>query len=142
RPHRDRRNGDGNDEDGEGGRFIDASDQTVVPGIWEAHTHQYIEGKFYGDRLGRLWMAYGVTSLQSVGDPAYRAPETREAFAAGARVGPRYFTTGEALDGERVFYNFMRPLPTEPPLPRQLRPAAAPDHDIVRTQARLASWPQ
>src|SRR5438309_2226268 len=100
RPHRDRRNGDGNDEDGEGGRFIDASDQTVVPGIWEAHTHQYIEGKFYGDRLGRLWMAYGVTSLQSVGDPAYRAPETREAFAAGARVGPRYFTTGEALDGE------------------------------------------
>jgi len=24
----------------DGGRFIDASNQTVVAGIWESHTHQ------------------------------------------------------------------------------------------------------
>ena len=148
RSHRDRRNGsddrrhhDDDDDDGEGGRFIDASNQTVVPGIWESHTHQYIEGKFYGDRLGRLWMAYGVTSLQSVGDPAYRAPETREAFAAGARVGPRYFSTGEALDGERVFYNFMRPVTTEQQLQLEFSRAKALDYDMVKTYVRLShAW--
>jgi Tol biopolymer transport system component/imidazolonepropionase-like amidohydrolase len=141
-PHRERRHGEGDgrhhdDSDDDDGRFIDASNQTVVPGIWESHTHQYIEGKFYGDRLGRLWMAYGVTSLQSVGDPAYRAPETREAFAAGARVGPRYFSTGEALDGERVFYNFMRPVTTEQQLQLEFSRAKALDYDMVKTYVRL-----
>jgi hypothetical protein len=138
-PHRERRNGDDGD-DGEGD-FIDAANQTVVPGIWESHTHQYIEGKFYGDKLGRLWMAYGVTSLQSVGDPAYRAPETREAFASGARVGPRYFSTGEALDGERVFYNFMRPVTTEEQLQLEFSRAKALDYDMVKTYVRLShAW--
>ena len=131
-PHRDRE-----DADDDEGRFIDASNQTVVPGIWEAHTHEYIEGKYYGDRLGRLWMAYGVTSLQSVGDPAYRAPETRESFAAGARVGPRYFTTGEALDGERIFYNFMRPVTSEQQLQLEFSRAKALDYDMVKTYVRL-----
>lgn len=68
--------------------YVDASDQTVIPGWWESHIHELIEGKYYGDKLGRLWMAYGVTSLQSVGDPVYRAAETRAAFAAGTRRGP------------------------------------------------------
>ncbi len=126
----------GHHEDDDGA-FIDASNQTVVPGLWEAHTHQYIEGKFYGDKLGRLWMAYGVTTLQSVGDPAYRAPETREAFAAGARVGPRYFSTGEALDGERVFYNFMRPVTTEQQLQLEFSRAKALDYAMVKTYVRL-----
>jgi hypothetical protein len=82
-------------------------------------------------------MAYGVTSLQSVGDPAYRAPETREAFAAGARVGPRYFATGEALDGERVFYNFMRPVTSEAQLQLEFSRARALDYDMVKTYVRL-----
>ncbi len=129
-PHRDRR--------GEpGAQLVDASTQTVIPGLWEAHTHEYIEGKFYGDRLGRLWMAYGVTSLQSVGDPAYRAPETREAFGSGARVGPRYFGTGEALDGERVYYNFMRPITSEAQLQLEFARARALDYDMVKTYVRL-----
>ncbi len=140
KPHHgnDKKHGDDDgDDDDDGGRFIDASNQTVVPGIWESHTHQYIEGKFYGDRLGRLWMVYGVTSLQSVGDPAYRAPEVREAYAAGARVGPRYFSTGEALDGERVFYNFMRPVTTEGQLQLEFARAKALDYDMVKTYVRL-----
>ena len=74
-----------------GTRLVDASSLTVIPGLWEAHTHEWIEGKFYGDRLGRLWLAYGVTELQSQGDPVYRAVETREAFGSGERTGPRYF---------------------------------------------------
>jgi hypothetical protein len=120
-----------------GARVIDASSQTVMPGIFESHTHQYIEGKFYGDRLGRLWMAYGVTELNSVGDPVYRAQETREAYASETRVGPRYFMTGEALDGERVFYNFMRPIMDEQTLSREIERAKAMNYDMVKTYVRL-----
>ncbi len=118
-------------------KVIDASNLTVIPGLWESHTHEWISGKFYGDRLGRLWLAYGVTELQSQGDPAYRAVETREAFASGERVGPRYFATGEAIDGERVYYNFMRPTTSDVRLERELSRARALDYDLLKTYVRL-----
>lgn len=135
--HRDDR---GHDDNGHGHkvRRIDASKLTVVPGLWESHTHEWISGKFYGDRLGRLWLAYGVTSLNSVGDPVYRAAETNEAFTSGERVGPRYFPTGEAIDGERVYYNFMRPTTGgDAQLAREISRAHAMDYDMVKTYVRL-----
>jgi Tol biopolymer transport system component len=127
-PHRRRR--------GRGVTLVDASRRTVMPGLWESHTHQWISGKFYGDRLGRLWLTYGVTTLQSVGDPCYRAVETAEAFGSGERVGPRFFYTGEALDGERVFYNFMRPTMSEAQLALELERARALGYDNVKTYVR------
>lgn len=134
RPHRE----DSDDEQSLT-RYIDASNQTVIPGLWESHTHQYISGKFYGDRLGRLWMAYGVTALVSVGDPVYRAVETRESFASGNRVGPRFFATGEAIDGERVYYNFMRPVTGgDTQLQLELSRAKALDYDMLKTYVRLS----
>ena len=134
RPHRD-----GDASDGRNVTRIDASDQTVVPGLWESHTHEWISGKFYGDRLGRLWLTYGVTSLNSVGDPVYRAVETKESFTSGARVGPRFFPTGEAVDGERVFYNFMRPSTGgDAQLVRELGRAQAMGYDMIKTYVRLA----
>jgi Tol biopolymer transport system component len=120
-----------------GAKIIDASNLTVIPGLWESHTHEWISGKFYGDRLGRLWLAYGVTELQSQGDPVYRAVETREAFASGERVGPRYFASGEAIDGERVYYNFMRPTTSDAQLDRELSRARALDYDLLKTYVRL-----
>jgi len=118
-------------------RFVDASSLTVIPGLWESHTHEWISGKFYGDRLGRLWLAYGVTELQSQGDPDYRATETREAFGSGQRVGPRFFASGEALDGERVYYNFMRPTYSEAQLQLELSRARALEYDLLKMYVRL-----
>lgn len=129
-PHRDRK------EDGTA-KFVDASKLTVIPGLWESHTHEWISGKFYGDRLGRLWLAYGVTELQSQGDPVYRAVETREAFGSGERIGPRFFATGEAIDGERVYYNFMRPTTSDAQLDLELSRAKALDYDLLKTYVRL-----
>ena len=118
-------------------QVVDASKLTVIPGLWESHTHEWIEGKFYGDRLGRLWLAYGVTELQSQGDPVYRSVETREAFASGGRLGPRFFATGEAIDGERVYYNFMRPTTSDQQLQLELARAKSLDYDNLKTYVRL-----
>lgn len=130
-PHRDRSASEPQ------AKFVDASKLTVIPGLWESHTHEWISGKFYGDRLGRLWLAYGVTELQSQGDPVYRAVETREAFGSGERVGPRFFATGEAIDGERVYYDFMRPTTSEAQLDLELSRAKALDYDLLKTYVRL-----
>jgi imidazolonepropionase-like amidohydrolase len=130
-PHRDRSQSDA------GAKFVDASKLTVVPGIWETHEHEFISGKFYGDRLGRLWLAYGITTAESQGDPDYRAVETREAFGAGERVGPRFLATGEAIDGERIYYNFMRPTMSEAQLDLELARAQALDYDLLKTYVRL-----
>ncbi len=119
------------------GHFVDASNMTVIPGLWEPHTHEWISGKFYGDRLGRLWLAYGVTELQTQGDPVYRAIETRESFGTGDRVGPRFFASGEAIDGERVYYNFMRPTYSDEQLQIELSRAQTMDYDLVKTYVRL-----
>jgi Amidohydrolase family len=78
-----------------------------------------------------------VTTLNSVGDPAYRALETRESFGSGARVGPRYFATGEAVDGERVYYNFMRPVDIHDQLDVELSRAKSLQYDMVKTYVRL-----
>ena len=121
----------------DGARFIDATNLTVLPGLWESHTHQFISGKFYGDRLSRLWLAFGVTELQSQGDPVYRAIETRESLESGARVGPRYFATGEAIDGERVYYNFMRPTTSLPQLNLELERTQKMGYDNLKTYVRL-----
>lgn len=118
-------------------QIVDASKLTVIPGLWETHTHEFISGKSYGDRLGRLWLAYGVTSLHGQGDPAYPAVETREAFGSGARVGPRFFATGEAIDGERIYYNFMRPTTSEEQLKIELSRARALEYDSLKTYVRL-----
>ncbi|MDX6283362.1 MAG: hypothetical protein QOH03_4433, partial [Kribbellaceae bacterium] len=88
---------------------IDASGLTVMPGLIDAHVHWHLRGRAWGSRQGNVWLAYGVTSTRSPGDPAYQMQETREALTHGSLTGPRYFATGEAIDGSRVYYNFMRP---------------------------------
>ncbi len=63
--------------------------------------------------------------------------ETREALDAGERVGPRFFATGEAVDGGRVYYNFMRPTRGEDQLALELSRAVELDCDMVKTYVRL-----
>ena len=89
---------------------IEAPNSTVLPGLWENHAHPNSDASiYYGDRLGRLWMIYGITTLRDMADQAYRAAEEKESFVSGAAVGPRLFATGEAIDGERTYYPMMIP---------------------------------
>jgi hypothetical protein len=63
--------------------------------------------------------------------------ETREALESGGRVGPRYFGTGEAVDGSRVYYNFMRPTRSVAQLSLELERARALGYDLIKTYVRL-----
>ncbi len=120
-----------------GGEMIDASDLTIMPGLMDSHVHQAYESRFFGDRQGRISLAYGITSSLSVGDQVYRALEDRDALDAGERIGPRFYATGEPIDGSRVYYNFMRPTDSDEQVARELTRAEALDYDFLKTYVRL-----
>ncbi|HEX3891489.1 MAG TPA: amidohydrolase family protein [Terracidiphilus sp.] len=119
-------------------RVVDATQSTVLPGLWENHVHpSCLQSIYYGDRMGRLWLSYGITELRDLADATYRAEEQREALDSGARIGPRLFPTGEAIDGERVYYSMMIPTTSEAQLQRELERLKAFDFDMVKLYVRL-----
>ncbi|GII65383.1 amidohydrolase [Sphaerisporangium krabiense] len=120
-----------------GWKVIDASNQTVMPGLIDIHYHQQLQSKFYGDRQGRLLLSYGITTTRSTGDQAYRAVEDREAAQAGARIGPRHFLTGEMLEGTRFSWEFSRPVMNEQQLDLEFSRAKALDYDLMKTYMRF-----
>lgn len=83
------------------GILVDASDQTVLPGLIESHTHQ---STTQGKSLGDLWLSFGITSVRETGDDPYHMIERRESVAAGRRSGPRVFAAGPLNEGARVSY--------------------------------------
>lgn len=119
-------------------RTIEAGDSTVMPGLWESHAHNDSDNSiYYGDRMGRLWLAYGVTSVRGLADNAYRALQHREAYLSGTADGPRLFTTAEAVDGERVYYPMMIPTTSAAQLHREFARLKALDFDFVKLYVRL-----
>ncbi|MGB6694974.1 MAG: DPP IV N-terminal domain-containing protein [Terracidiphilus sp.] len=120
-------------------RTVDATQYTVLPGLWENHAHpSCLQSIYYGDRMGRLWLSYGITELRDLADSTYRAEEQRESFNSGARVGPRLFATGEAIDGERVYYSMMIPTTSPEQFNRELERLKAFDFDMVKLYVRLS----
>ena len=109
-----------------------------MPGLWESHSHNDSDNSiYYGDRMGRLWLVYGITSVRGIADNAYRALSHREAYTSGAANGPRLFTTAEAVDGERVYYPMMIPTTSEAQLHREFERLKALDFDFVKLYVRL-----
>ncbi|MFJ8331755.1 amidohydrolase family protein [Streptomyces sp. NPDC094437] len=119
-------------------RRIDASERTVIPGLWDAHTHPW--QTTYGGRQTALQAAYGITTAVSLGGFAYEQARIREAIAAGVLAGPRLLSTGELLDGSRVAYSMGRAHRTPEGLRRSLARGAALDWDFVKTYVRAPGW--
>ncbi len=68
------------------GPVIDARDATVIPGLIDLHAHQ---SALVGERLGRAWLAYGVTTVRELAPVAGEAVERAESWASGRSLGPR-----------------------------------------------------
>jgi hypothetical protein len=68
------------------GEVIDARDATVIPGLIDLHAHQ---SSLVGERLGRAWLAYGVTTVRELTTAPGEATERAEAWASGRSPGPR-----------------------------------------------------
>jgi Tol biopolymer transport system component len=118
-------------------KLIDAPGLTLMPGLIDMHTHRQMAGYGYGDRMGRLWLAMGITATRSPGAPAYHMVEDREAIQSGKRIAARHYATGEAIDGGRIFYNFMRPVTEPGQMALELERARALDYDMIKTYVRL-----
>lgn len=120
-----------------GATVVDASTRFVMPGLVEAHHHREMQGYEYGSRQGALWLAMGVTLTRSPGSPAYQMVQEREAVQSGRRLAPRYLATGEAIDGSRIYYNFMRPTVSTAQVREEMRRAKALSYDLVKCYVRL-----
>ncbi|MGP4052120.1 amidohydrolase family protein [Streptomyces sp. 2A115] len=119
-------------------RRIDASERTVVPGLWDTHTHPW--QVTYGGRQTVGQLTYGITTAVSLGGFAYEQARIREAVTTGQLAGPRLLTTGELLDGARVAYSMGRAHGSRDGLRRSLERGAALDWDFVKTYVRAPSW--
>jgi Tol biopolymer transport system component/imidazolonepropionase-like amidohydrolase len=116
------------------GKVIDASNETVIPGLIEIHSHLEPE---YGEALGRIWLSWGVTTVRNPASNPFEGVESREAIESGARVGPRVLTTGDPFDGTRVYYAGGAALDGGAQLALQLQRAEHLGYDLVKTYVRL-----
>src|SRR5262249_41068691 len=76
---------------------IDAREATMLPGLIDVHAHG---SPLAGERLGRAWLAYGVTTVREVAADVGEAVERGEAWASGRPLGPRLIVS--PADGAAV----------------------------------------
>jgi imidazolonepropionase-like amidohydrolase len=116
------------------GAVVDAPDETVMPGLIEMHAHLDAD---YGANFGKVWLAYGITSLRMPAVHPYAGLEQREAFDAGRRAGPRVFIAGDPFDGVRVYYPGGVSIASNEQLDRELDRANTLGVDFFKTYVRL-----
>ena len=117
-----------------GGRVVDASGQTVMPGLIESHAHL---GYGYGEALGRIWLAYGITLVRDPSSDPFAIRERREAVESGVRVGPRELATGRIFDGTRIYYSGAMALSAGVQVELELVRADALGFDLIKTYVRM-----
>ena len=98
---------------GSGDDVIDLSNQTVLPGLMDMHTHlsselsrtSYLEEfvmnptdvAIRSTHYARLTLMAGFTTVRDLGDDGMTTVSLRKAIAGGYAIGPRIFTAGKSL---------------------------------------------
>lgn len=124
----------------DGWAVMDATALTLIPGLFEMHAHQ---SEVVGEVLGRIWLAYGITSVREPGANPYDALARKEAWASGKRPGPRQFYTGGLTDGNRIYYGLANSIMNEEQLQLELGRAKALQYDLIKTYVRMPdAWQQ
>jgi Tol biopolymer transport system component len=116
------------------GTVVDASNETVIPGLVEMHAHL---DRTYGQDFGRVWLAYGITSVRIPAINPYEGLELRESFDSGRRPGPRVFIAGDPFDGIRIYYPGGVSITSDGQLDDELARARRLGIDFFKTYVRL-----
>jgi hypothetical protein len=98
--------------------------------------HAHLDDGCGGD-FGRIFLAYGITSVRIPSVNPHAALEQREAFDAGRRMGPRVFFAGDPFDGARVFYPGGMAVTSDSQLEQALDRASTLGVDFFKTYVRL-----
>lgn len=117
----------------QGAEFLDGSDYTLMPGLWDGHIHPRVQ-----DFTGQWWavhLAFGITTVLSNGASIYHTMMQHEAIEAGNLHGPRLLTS-PLYDGQRPFYGHHRVVPDEQVLALELDKARALDMDYLKAYVR------
>ena len=93
------------------GKVVDARDATIYPGLIDVHAHQSAAS---GERLGRMWLLNGVTTVREITDDVADALERAESWASGRRMGPRLLISPTALSDGRAASMFTMDSAPEP----------------------------
>ena len=115
-------------------RVVDASNAVVMPGLIDHHGHHQLHE---GEWVGRAWLAFGVTSVVEPGGFPYFSREQQEAWAHGARTGPRLFFAGPQLDGTRRYFPFAAHITDKRRLDWELERARRLDYALLKTYTRM-----
>jgi hypothetical protein len=120
------------------GPVMDAREATVIPGLIDLHAHQSL---LVGERLGRAWLAYGVTTVRELATATGEAVERGEAWESGRSPGPRLLVSpvGAAEPSSspavRVYPGIAHGLAHS--LRRQARESGVPAWELAAIPARL-----
>ncbi|GGA87840.1 hypothetical protein GCM10011521_27820 [Arenimonas soli] len=84
-----------------GDRVLDLQGRWVLPGLVGVHNHLHLPGApFLGEAATRLYLAAGVTTIQTAGSADARAElALAEAIEAGDAVGPRLLASAPYVTG-------------------------------------------
>ena len=116
------------------GEFVDYSRDTMLPGLMAGHTHQT---ELYGEKLGRNWLAYGITSVRDPGTNPYKSLMRKETWESGKAKGPRMFYAGWLTGGARVYYGQSYNAVNMKALRHELFRAKDLDYDMIKSYVRL-----
>src|SRR4029079_4831706 len=122
-----------------GGRVVDATGLTVMPGLIEYHSHLQPD---LGAAALRAWLAFRRDTVRSPGGMPYEAAEFREASDAGVRIGPRVFDTGYLLEWNRVYYPMAVPVSNTAHLEMELQRVKALQFDFIKSYVRVPDLQQ
>ena len=98
-----------------GARVIDATGKTIIPGLWDMHTHAFLSS----EQSGLMHLASGVTTTRDVAADTDVALSHRERTLQGTLIGPRMILAG-FIEGPGFW--------------------AGPSDVLVRTEAEARAW--